>query len=435
MPSPGRDHQVILGILSTQGIASSKALQEATGKSQATVSRLLTDLSDHLLTLGNGRARLYGLPKSIRGLPAQHPVYWIDESGKPTRIGLASLLAGDQLHVEMDHFSVTSRGALPWFLAPLRAQGFLGRLLAQHLQNTGIESDPERWGLESIVFAALHLHDAPGAIVLGEPQATGAHAPLPSIPKDLLKALDALSADVAKTLPAGSSAGGEQPKFLAKLSNGQQVLVKFTPPLGTPFGQRWHDLLHTEALALEVLSRHGVSAAACSVISSPQRTYLISERFDRVGPSGRRHVVPVGAAHAGFVPGGYNNWAATCEALAKQKRLAAAEAATATLLLQFGRLIGNTDMHSGNLGLLVDQDGLSKGRFKLAPAYDMLSMRWRPDPVAGGAADYAPFELDMVSMAGPARPLSLQFWVALAKRDEVSAEMRQVAALIAERLG
>jgi hypothetical protein len=73
MPSPGRDHQVILGILSTQGIASSKALQEATGKSQATVSRLLTDLSDHVLTMGNGRARLYGLPKSIRGLLAPPP--------------------------------------------------------------------------------------------------------------------------------------------------------------------------------------------------------------------------------------------------------------------------------------------------------------------------------------------------------------------------
>ena len=435
MPAPGRDQQIILGVLSTQGIASSKDLQRATGKSQATLSRLLADLSDHVLTLGKGRARLYGLPKSIRGLPAQQPIYWLDESGKPTRIGLASLLAGEQLHVETDQFSITNRGALPWFLAPLRAQGFLGRLLAQHLQHTGIESDPERWGLESTLFAALHLHAAPGAIALGEPQAVAANEPLPSNPQDLANALDALSADVAKTLPAGSSAGGEQPKFLAKLSTGQQVLVKFTPPLGTPFGQRWHDLLHTEALALEMLSRHGVQTAACSVVSSTQRSYLVSERFDRVGPTGRRHMVPVEAAHAGFVPGGYNNWAATCEALSMQKRLDAAEAATARLLLQFGRLIGNTDMHSGNLSLMVDQAGLSKGRFKLAPAYDMLPMRWRPDPMAGGAADYAPFELDMVSMGGPARPLALQFWIALTQRLEVSPELRQVAAVMAERLG
>ena len=279
------------------------------------------------------------------------------------------------------------------------------------------------------------MHAAPGAIALGEPQAVAKNEPLPSNPQDLANALDALSADVAKTLPAGSSAGGEQPKFLAKLSTGQQVLVKFTPPLGTPFGQRWHDLLHTEALALDLLSRHGVQTAACSVVSSTQRSYLVSERFDRVGPTGRRHVVPVGAAHAGFVPGGYNNWAATCEALSMQKRLDATEAATARLLLQFGRLIGNTDMHSGNLSLMVDQAGLSKGRFKLAPAYDMLPMRWRPDPMAGGAADYAPFELDMVSMGGPARPLALQFWIALTQRLEVSPELRQVAAVMAERLG
>ena len=82
MPAPGRDQQIILGVLSTQGIASSKDLQKATGKSQATLSRLLADLSDHVLTLGKGRARLYGLPKSIRGLPAQQPIYWLDESGK-----------------------------------------------------------------------------------------------------------------------------------------------------------------------------------------------------------------------------------------------------------------------------------------------------------------------------------------------------------------
>jgi hypothetical protein len=93
-------------------------------------------------------------------------------------------------------------------------------------------------------------------------------------------------------------------------------------------------------------------------------------------------------------------------------------------------------MHAGNLGLFVDQDdGWRKGRFTLAPAYDMLSMRWRPDPMVGGAADYSPFEVNMLSAAGPARPLALRFWAALAERPQVSADLRRVAAVMAERLG
>ena len=52
--------------------------------------------------------------------------------------------------------------------------------------------------------------------------------------------------------------------------------------------------------------------------SSTRRTYLISERFDRIGAHGRRHVVSIGAAHAGFIATGYNNWSASCEQLARQ---------------------------------------------------------------------------------------------------------------------
>jgi len=431
-----RDHLTILGLLGTKGLASAKELQEATGKSQPTVARLLGDLSAQVLALGRGRSRLYGLPKSIRGLPAQQAIYWVDEAGLPQQIGQLSLLAADKLYVELGSSSVVSQGALPWFLAPLRAQGFLGRLLAQHLSNTGIDTDPERWPLESVLFAALHLHDAPGALIIGDILGRPPVTPhvVPSDMAARARALDKLAANVAGTLPAGSSAGGEQPKFLAAETDGRHVLVKFTPPRGTPFGDRWHDLLHAEALALDVLGQHGVASASCSVVSTQQRTYLISDRFDRVGAKGRRHVVSVGAAHAGFVAGGYNHWAATCDELARQKRLAPADAMNAQLLLHFGRLIGNTDMHSGNLSLLVSADKLPKGHFTLAPAYDMLPMRWRPDPMLGGALDYAPFEPDVVALSGPARPIALVFWSGLAQHGEVSQALRGVAASMVERL-
>ena len=51
--------------------------------------------------------------------------------------------------------------------------------------------------------------------------------------------------------PAGSSAAGEQPKFMALIEREAaplQVLVKFSPPVTTAEGGRWSDLLMCEHL-------------------------------------------------------------------------------------------------------------------------------------------------------------------------------------------
>src|SRR5690606_24919640 len=62
-----------------------------------------------------------------------------------------------------------------------------------------------------------------------------------------------------------------------------------------------------------------------------------------------------------------------------QQRVVAPEAVPATeLLWAFGTLIGNTDMHTGNLAFMSEQ-----GRpYQLAPAYDMTPMAFAP--TAGG---------------------------------------------------
>jgi hypothetical protein len=428
------DHHLILGILSERGIASSAELQSATGKSQPTISRLISDLSARVLTVGKARATRYGLPKSIHGLPAQQPVTWTSEDGSTHQVGTLSFLAGDIVHVESGLGDATTTGALPWFLAPLRAEGFLGRLHARRLAAAGVGIDPQAWNLETILFAALHVHDAAGAITLGERPEAPLHAPLPSSGARQAAALDALAADVAATLPAGSSAGGEQPKFLALREDGCHLLVKFSPPRGTPFGERWSDLLQAEALAGHVLADHGVAVARAAVVETPARTYLLSERFDRIGPGGRRHVVPVGAAHRAFVADAYSHWTATCAALARQRRLPPLDAERAAALRHFGRLIGNTDMHGGNLGLFVEPQHLASGRFALAPVYDMLPMRWRPDPATGGNPDYAPFEPDAASAASSAAIPARDFWKRLADHAGVSKALRRTATAMAARL-
>lgn len=436
--SDNENLQRIVGLLSTRGIASAQELQEILHKSQPSVSRLLAALSGRVLTLGRARATRYGIGKSIRGLPSQQPVWWTDEDGQLMRLGTLSLLEGDLVHVEAGSYSGVTRGTLPWFLSPLQAQGFLGRLLAQRLASAGLDPQPERWNLETVLFAALHLHDATGAITIGEPHGTTpashAHVLLPTDPAKQPSALDALAADVARTLPAGSSAGGEQPKFVARIADGEHLLVKFTPPRGTPFGERWADLLQAEALASHVLHDHGVDVAASRVVDSQQRRYLLSSRFDRLGALGRRHVVSVGAVHRAFIADTYVHWAASCEALARQRRLSALDARRAEALLHFGRLIGNTDMHAGNLGLFTTLADLGKGRFTLAPVYDMLPMRWRPDAALGGAADYAPFEPDARSLGSPARGPAVNYWERLAAHEGVSQGLRQLSDLMAHRL-
>ena len=436
------EHLTILSTLRTKGISTSAELQLSSRKSQATVSRLLADLGPQVLAMGQGRNTRYALPVSIHGQPAQQPVWWVDEAGARWRVGTLSLLAGEQIHLAFGAADLTAKATLPWFLQPLRAQGFLGRLLAVRLQQSGLTTNPERWGLESMLFAALQLHDAPGALLLGEQPGTYEQAPSPPVlplqQGALHATLDALAQNLTGLLPAGSSAGGEQPKFLAVLESGQHVLVKYTPPRGTPFGERWHDLLHAEALAADVLSEHGFLAARCSVLRSAQRTYLVSERFDRVGGAGRSHVVSVGAVHDGLLGGPYTHWAASCEALAQRRHLDAEDAAQARTLLGFGHLIGNTDMHSGNLSLRVFVPDLRQrrfsGRLSLAPIYDMLPMRWRPNPEMGGAADYSPFEPHLLNIAGTAYAPAMQFWEQLAQWTVVSKALRTVAADMAARL-
>ena len=463
MNAPTQDHLAVLAALGVRGVVTSAQLQAALTKSQPTLSRLLADLSSQVVTLGRGRNTRYALAKPIMGRAAQQPLWWIDEAGTAQRIGTLSLLGGgagapggtgggnsggdgNLVHVAGAGFEDTLRNRLPWYLTPLKPQGFLGRLLAQRLAAFGLAANPDSWGIEAQLFAALQLHDAPGAMALGEPAAQTGPTVVPADAKQAAVALDALAQDVGRTGRAGSSAGGEQPKFLAMLESGDHVLVKFTPPRGTPFGERWHDLLHAEALAASVLASHGVAVAASRVVETRLRTYLLATRFDRVGAAGRRHAVAVGALHDAFVPGGYSNWANTCEALAQQGRLSPAVGVQARALLDFGRLIGNTDMHSGNLSLFADISTLAgavPGGLSLAPVYDMLPMCWRPDPLAGGggglasaadANDYTAFEPDPISAAGPARMPAAAFWSQLAQHARVSKGLRQVAADMARRL-
>ncbi len=425
--------EALLAELARRGAVRSNDLQRALGRSQPTLSRALRALGPRVAVLGRRRSARYALVQPLRGWYGQQPLSWTDPEGRRRAWGVLTHLGAGRLHVQAPGVDLSTDGALPWFLAPLRLKGFLGRLWARSAAAAGLDPNPERWRADELLAVLLQrVHDLPGAIRLGEPVAD----PVVAAQRDEAQRLaqfDELAADVARTLPAGSSAGGEQAKFLLDDASGHW-LAKFTPPRGTPFGERWHDLLHAEALALEVLAENGVEVAPARIMTSATRTYLASPRFDRVGAAGRRHVVALDAVHEAFVAGPRRDWAATCEALAGQHRLPRDAGAQARALLQFGRLIGNTDMHFDNLSVVVaSPDDLARGRFTLAPVYDMLPMRWRPDS-ASGELGLEPFTPDRADLDSAAQPVALRFWQQLADSSAVSGGFRRLAGAMAQRL-
>ncbi|MGJ4749063.1 HipA domain-containing protein, partial [Leptospira sp. SA-E8] len=135
-----------------------------------------------------------------------------------------------------------------------------------------------------------------------------------------------------------------------------------------PVVQRWRDLLLAEHHALRTLEACGVQAARSRIVDHEEQRFLEVARFDRVGMSGRRALFSLASLEAEFIGDASAPWPMLAARLAQMKLITSQAAADAALLYAFGALIGNTDMHHGNLSFTAD-DGFPCA---LAPAYDML---------------------------------------------------------------
>ena len=430
----------IVALLSTNASLSAPELQFETGKSQASISLAIAQLGGSVCKLGAARSTRYALTKDILGLAANQPLHFTDEAGAISVFGTLTQGHNRQIVVRAQSKRqwISAPGELPWFLKPLRPQGFLGR---QYLQiRPDFPGDPEAWTAEQALYiAANHAADPPGAFSLGEIK--GRFVPESQIEIGA-RALhyDLLAAAIGKSLPAGSSAGGEQPKFLTELAEGVEyhhLIVKFTPPRDTPFGKRWRALLHLEHLAQQLLNSLGVEAAQTHIVESPASTYLSSQRFDRIGKEGKRHVVAIDALHGEFVDAPRRNWIHTAEVLASKKLITPAELRAIARIYAFGQFIGNSDMHFGNLSFFVED--VERPALTLAPVYDMLPMTWRPSVNTG--------ELNMLPVTPPmamptyareqaeAREWAIAFWRRASTLEAIDASLRDACEASALRLG
>lgn len=408
------DH--LRALLAQGGVRTAQQLQTATGKSQPSISLALTKLGPEVCKLGAARSTRYALTQTILGLPAEQTLTWTTPEGRLQTFGSLHFLQSGRVYVRSHQGAdwLSAPGQLPWFLQPLRPQGFLGRQLTR--LRPDFPADPDHWRTEQVLYmAANHAGDPPGALHLGDTM--GRLVPeAPWTAPDQAAHFDALARAVTQTLPAASSAGGEQPKFLTEVDtpDGQHkhLIVKFSPPRGTPFGERWHALLHLEHLALSVLAENGVTVASSTIVESNERTYLVSERFDRIGLEGKRHVVPASAVHDEFVRAPRQHWVATCEALAAQKLLTSTHLSTVASSYLFGQYIGNTDMHFGNLSFFVND--VLQPALVPTPVYDMLPMQWRPG-VHSGELDVRPVQpqaqpAGYADLAATARTWAISYW-------------------------
>ncbi len=371
------------------GPQSARQLIEKLGVSQPTLSRAMAGLGGDVLRLGAARSIQYALRDTLRGLP-EMPVHRVDAQGRLHRLGeLIAVRPEGFVMFESGGGSVHSEG-LPWWLADMRPAGYLGRAyVARHGAMLGLPARLTDWSDTHTLRALLaHGHDLPGNLLLGEAAREQFLAsPLPAaIPEaEKATAYPALAQAAAQGEHPGSSAGGEQPKFTAYAHTAhgpRHVLVKFSEIEGGTVSERWRDLLLVEHLALDTLVQAGIPAARTCLVDAGGQRFLEVERFDREGPLGRHALFSLAALDAEFVGAGSGGWPTIAQRLADARVIAREAAAGAALLWAFGSLIGNTDMHAGNLSFTSEG-----GRpYTLAPAYDMTAMAFAPRS-GGGLPD------------------------------------------------
>ena len=283
---------------------------------------------------------------------------------------------------------------LPYWLTDMKPQGFLGRNFAKrHARILQISEDPTAWPDDDILHILATVgYDQPGNLILGDAayemflESSRQRESSVLEASRIEEAYPRLASAALALGPVGSSAGGEFPKFtVCRMIEGEprHAIVKFSGAGASPAEIRWSDLLVCEHIALTCLQEQlGVAAARSHLHRFAGRTFLEIERFDRHGLLGRSEACSLLSVNAALVGSAATNWPVVARSLRGLNYLDERQANAIDLSWWFGRLIGNSDMHLGNLsftpGLIV------------APAYDMLPMRY--SPMRGGELPQVAFE-------------------------------------------
>lgn len=427
----------------------SKALTDRLGISRATLMRAVHALGPAVISRGRARRTAYAASRPVRGKLEPLPLYRIDEAGlahevamlHPTHPQGCALDDASRLLWPLDE--AMQEGwfeGLPYMLDDMRPQGFLGRhFAAQNADLLQVSPDPTQWSEDDSLHALSLLgSDQSGDLILGEVAlrrwlASSQNGGEPVLDSGLVHAYLRLAEQAMAAGTAGSSAGGEFPKFTAcRQTAGQirHVIVKFSGSDESPGTTRWSDLLVCEHLALQTIRDNlDLPASSSQVHQGGGRTFLEVTRFDRHGRRGRSPVCSWSALNAALVGMVGRPWPQSVAGLHKLGWINADTHAQVLRLWWFGRLIANTDMHDGNLAF---RPGL-----QLAPVYDMLPMGYAPvRGVELPQRDHSP-ALPLPSEREAwlrAASAAVQFWAVASQDARISPDFRAVCASNADTL-
>lgn len=389
----------------------------ALGVSQPTFSRLVKEGGDDVVVTGRGRSTLYFAARGILGSGKSVPVTEVEPDGSTRPLGFlrgvlprAFLFDGQRPHGDA-HFE-----DLPYFLHDLRPAGFLGRLIPRQHPELHFPTDISLWTADNVVAYASQLGwDLPGNLILGTP----------AFQTYLLRTQQ----------PPHFVADDERELVYPRRAQDVLSAVKFSPASTDPVAERIADLLVAEHVALQTMRAHGQDAARTELVVAGGRTFLESERFDRLPAFGRRGVISLFALDAHFL-GQLSSWIASSEALVAAKVLPATVTGAVRWRQRFGELIGNTDMHGGNLSFFTQ----ALKPVALAPAYDMTPARYAPRQ--GEVLALPPLHPPLpepydVPIWAEVCEAAENFWNGVAQHPLVSAGFRTLAkenaALVADR--
>ena len=361
------------------------------GLSQASVTRALAGMGGEVIKFGQKKSSKYLLRDQSRGF-SDIPVYCVDLKGLVKEMGVLSPVRSEgYLFTKVDGGQKYFDG-LPWWLFDMRPQGYMGRAFAsKHVLELGLPDSVNQWSDSNSLHALLQFGvDVVGNLLLGskvrnqfiemkEPQSIEAHKKAEIYSEFAIQVANGQS---------GPSAGGEQPKFTAFVQTDVglgHVIVKFNEKTESQFSQvsqRWRDLLLAEHLALTTLASSGVPAAKSKIVEGNGQRFLELKRFDRVGMNGRCPLVSLTALDAEFVGAAPQIWPVIVKSLVKQGVVSQKALELTELLWAFGQLIGNTDMHNGNLSFMSEENC----PLELSPVYDMVPMTFAPTS-GGGLRD------------------------------------------------
>lgn len=403
-----------------RGVLHASDLRERLGVSPATLMRALREAGSNVIRIGRGRATRYGLRQSWPNLDdSRFPMFRVSESGTAQSAGeLVTLVARQTVWMPAG----TVSNGLPMELADARPSGFLGRHFAAIHADLHLPARLADWSDHHILIALSRRgEDVPGNLIVGDESFARWQA-LQSVSITRNDYPTLAEATIAGH-PPGSSAGGDRPKF-GVLVDGRHMLVKFAARggAGDVVARRWCDLLVLEALALNVVSSCGVSAAHTNIVETASHWFLESERFDRVGARGRVAVSSLAAIHDDPA----DAWARAAAVLREAGRLTDEDARRLRWLDAFGALIGNTDRHQYNIVFFVEGS-----RIRLAPAFDQVSMLYSPS--ADGQVPPRTFALphatsDTLDVWDEARLAAREFWERAGDDARLSDDVRLLCA-------